>query len=179
MRRIINAAAVLAVMALFTMGGSSLAGACGAKGAGACCGSAKSIGMGACCGGKSAKVSTALPGSDFFLDSYLSVKKGLLDGSGQEAEKAVQAWKTGVKALAGSGKALESEAEMKSLVAILDAWPSNIDSQRSSFEDLSEWTIHYVKSFPERCPDAQVKTCPISGHRWVQTPEASGNPYSG
>ncbi len=183
MRKILTASTMLAVMALFTFGGAALAGpGCGSKSADATCSSYSKSACSEKAGAKSAELSCSTKdqaaASDFFLSSYINVKTGMDKGCSASCSNAVSNFKAGVKELIESGEATEHEKHLKNLVQVLDAWPSESDAQQASFQKLSNWTIGYMEAFPERCEGAEVKTCPDSGHRWVEIKNQSGDSSS-
>jgi len=184
MRKLSTMATLMTLLALFTFGTTALAGNCGSKAADATCGTFKSAGSS--CAGKASAEAAGLSchgkadasSSDFFISSYMKVKSGLHKGCCASTESAVSAWKSGVEKMLENGEAAEHQEHLKNLVQVLDSWPADIDAQRSSFEKLSNWTIGYMEMFPERCDGAEVKSCSKSGHRWVETQDVAGDPYS-
>ncbi len=174
MRKILTASTMLTVIALLTFGGAALAGpGCGSKSADASC---SSYSKSACSDKAGVKAQAAA--SDYFLSSYLSVKKGMDKGCSASCTSAVTNFKAGVQEMIDSGEAVEHEKHLKNLVQVLDTWPSDADAQEASFQKLSNWTIGYMETFPERCEGAEVKTCAESGHRWVEIKDQSGDSSS-
>ncbi|MBC8367416.1 hypothetical protein H8E52_08400 [bacterium] len=183
MRRILSAGTILSIVALFTLGGTALAGpGCGSKGADAKCSTSKSA-----CSSKAGNAEAKLgcdskiktTNSDYFLNSYMNIKSGMHKGCDATIGNAVSDYKTGVMQMIESGEAAEHEEHLKNLVQVLDAWPSQTDGQTARFQKLSNWTIGYMEAFPDRCEGVEVKSCSQSGHSWVETEELTGNPYSG
>ncbi len=183
MRRILSAGTILTLVALFTLGGTALAGPnCGSKNADATCSTSKSA-----CSSKATNADASLScnskiktaSNDYFLSSYMDVKSGMHKGCGATIGNAVSDYKAGVVKMIKSGEAAEHEEHLKNLVQVLDAWPSDTDAQTVRFQKLSNWTIGYMETFPERCEGLEVKSCSQSGHSWVESEELTGNPYSG
>ncbi len=123
--------------------------------------------------------STARAGGDFFLASYVAVEQGLLKGCSHSTQRAVDAWREGLKDNQAGAVAAEHAEALAKLQKMLGDWPTELEQQRTSFADLSEWTIGYCELYPDRAAGTSVASCPSSGHRWVQTDGVTGNPYSG
>ncbi len=186
MRKLSTVTLLFSVLALFTFGGSALAGSCGGKAAiGSSCGSVK--GASASCEPASCVSSAELSchgkdaaacKSDPMISSYMNVKKGLHMSCTHSTSNAVSIWKSDLRKLIKSEETPKNEARLKDLAEVLDSWPSDLEAQRVSFQQLSNWTIGYMEMFPERCQGAEVKSCGKSGHRWVETQDVAGDPYS-
>jgi hypothetical protein len=186
MRKLSTVATILSLVALFTLGGTALAGSCCGKGAiSTSCGEEKSVGT-AC--GSASSASIAEPScqgeklssckDDLMISSYINVKRGLHMSCSHSTNNAVSVWKSDVRKLIQTDESQENAVHLKNLVEVLDSWPSDIETQRNTFEKLSNWTIGYMEMFPERCQGAEIKSSGKSGQRWVETQDVAGDPYS-
>jgi len=175
--------ATLMALALFTLGSDAYAGSCGSRSVDAGCGGSKASVQSSSCDGMKAPcvgaagcqdAKSSAAADDSFLGAYAELMSGMNAGCRQSTEKAAQAWKAEAQQWIGSADSRESRERLDRLVELLSDWPDNAEAQMARFQDLSDWTIEYVKAHPERCKGAEIKTCTESGRRWVEMPGLSG-----
>jgi hypothetical protein len=131
---------------------------------------------GASCHGK---MDASSASADHFLSGYLGVKGGMVNGCCPGTQASAASYHEMVKAMLDSGKVEEQRVQLESLLTILASWPAERAAQKDRFAQLTEWTIGYCKSFPERATGIRIQADPASGKSWVQVSDETGNPYAG